>query len=152
MHCAGASRLMRARVPVRWGRAFPALVPGPTGLRLRKRTGYAYSSASVAPTSPVGRLCSREGQALALAAYPYQPLQHPSLAMNKYPPGNYISDAMRTLPPPGPDLPLQTVEIDAGHLWGRYQVTFLPKLNPRRGMRTWFWVMESGERIDSPSP
>jgi hypothetical protein len=68
--------------------------------------------------------------------------------MNQYPPGNYISDAMQTLPPAAPELPLQTVEIDAGPLWGRYRVTFRAKANPRRGMRSWFWVMNTGERLD----
>jgi hypothetical protein len=68
--------------------------------------------------------------------------------LNQYPPGRFVAAAMNTLPVPGPGSELQTVEIDAGKLWGRYRVTFVAKLNPRHGMRTWFWTMESGERLD----
>ena len=53
---------------------------------------------------------------------------------------------------PGPDSELQTAEIDAGKLWGRYRVTFVAKLNPRRGMRTWIWATESGECLDGNLP
>ena len=69
--------------------------------------------------------------------------------MNQFPPGHYIATAMNRLPPPGPDLPPQTVEIDAGPRWGRYRVTFAVKRNPRQGMRDWFWVMDTGTRLDA---
>ena len=68
--------------------------------------------------------------------------------MNQYPPGDFIGTAVKTLPEPGPDVPLQTVEINAGSLWGRYCVTFVAKRNPRQGMRSWFWTMHGGERIE----
>ncbi len=69
--------------------------------------------------------------------------------MNQYPPGHFIAAAMKTLPPAGPDLPAQTVEIDAKPLWGLYRVTFVSRQNPRQGMRSWFWTMETGERLKS---
>ena len=54
--------------------------------------------------------------------------------MNQYPPGDFIGVAIKTLPAPSPDVPLQTVEINAGSLWGRYRVTFIATY--RRG-----WVV-----------
>lgn len=71
--------------------------------------------------------------------------------MNEYPPSEYIAIAMRGLPAPGPDAPPYTVGIDAGKLWGHYQVTFVAKQNPRKGMRTWFWSMESGKQVSLPT-
>ena len=53
--------------------------------------------------------------------------------MNEFPPGYFISDAMKGLPAAGPDVPPQTVEIDARPGWGRYRVTFVAKRNPRHG-------------------
>jgi len=41
---------------------------------------------------------------------------------DQYPPGEYISRAKKSLPAPGPDLPPQTVEIDAGALWGVFRL------------------------------
>jgi hypothetical protein len=70
--------------------------------------------------------------------------------MNEFPPGSFISMAIKTLPPAGPDLPPQTVEIDARPGWGLYRVTFVVSQNPRQGMRSWFWVMDKGERISVP--
>jgi len=67
--------------------------------------------------------------------------------MNQFPPGNYLSKAMQSLPAAGPDSQPQTVEIDARPGWGLYRVTFIAKQNPRQGMRSWFWTMESGERL-----
>ena len=68
--------------------------------------------------------------------------------MNQFPPGDFIGKAMKGLPPAGPGLPPQTVEIDARPRWGLYRVTFVAMQNPRQGMRSWFWVMGTGERID----
>lgn len=67
--------------------------------------------------------------------------------MNEFPPGEFVSLAMRGLPQAGPDATPQTVEIDAGKLWGRYRITFVASMNPRRGMRRWFWVMSEGKRL-----
>lgn len=67
--------------------------------------------------------------------------------MEQYPPGFFISKAIRTLPAAEPDLPPQTVEIDARPGWGVYRVTFVVRQNPRQGMRHWFWVMDKGERL-----
>ena len=67
--------------------------------------------------------------------------------MNQYPPGEYVSLAMKGLPGPRPDSVLQRVEIDAGR-WGRYRITFIAVQNPRRGMRNWFWTMHAGERLE----
>jgi hypothetical protein len=51
-------------------------------------------------------------------------------------------------PAPGPDVPPQTVVVDAAKLWGRYLITFVAKPNPRQGMRNfWFWTMAKGERL-----
>lgn len=58
--------------------------------------------------------------------------------MNEYPPGYFISMAIRTLPAAAPDLPPHTVEIDARPGRGTYRVTFVPRQNPRQGMRSWF--------------
>lgn len=68
--------------------------------------------------------------------------------VNQFPPGDYIGAAMNKLPAARPDLAPQTVEIDAGPLWGRYRVTFVVKRNPRQGMRSWYWTMETGERLE----
>ena len=68
--------------------------------------------------------------------------------MEAFPPGYYIATAMKKLAAAGPGMPPQAVEIDAGTLWGRYTVTFVAQRNPRQGMRSWFWVMESGRRMD----
>ncbi len=71
--------------------------------------------------------------------------------MNQYPPGDYIGTTMGKLPPPGPDLPPQTVVIDAGRLWGRYRVVFIARRNPRQRMGDLcFWALSSGERIKLP--
>jgi hypothetical protein len=70
--------------------------------------------------------------------------------MNEFPPGSFIAKAMKTLPPAGPDVAPQTVEIDARPGWGLYRVTFIARRNPRQGMRNWFWVMDTGERIPPP--
>jgi hypothetical protein len=67
--------------------------------------------------------------------------------MDQYPPGFYVSNAMKGLPAPGPESVLQTVEIDADR-WGRYLITFIAVRNPRRGMRRWFWTMHVGERVE----
>jgi len=67
--------------------------------------------------------------------------------MNEFPPGNYISKAMKGLPEAGPDVPPQTLEIDARPGWGLYRVTFIAMRNPRQGMRSWFWTLETGERL-----
>jgi len=45
---------------------------------------------------------------------------------------------MSGLPEPEPDVAPQTVEIDAGKLWGHYRVTFVVSMNPRPRMRRWF--------------
>ena len=74
------------------------------------------------------------------------PSSHP-LAMNEFPPGYFIANAMKGLPAAGPDVPPQTVEI-AAMPWGMYRVTFIVRKNSRRGMLSWFWVMDSGERLD----
>ena len=55
--------------------------------------------------------------------------------MNGYPPGNHVGLAVNKLPAPGPDLPPQTVLVDAGPLWGTYRITFVAKRNLRQGMR-----------------
>ncbi len=68
--------------------------------------------------------------------------------MNQYPPGFYVSQAMKELPSPGPDSALRTVEIDARPGWGLYRITFIAVQNPRRGMRHWFWTMHAGVRIE----
>ena len=68
--------------------------------------------------------------------------------MNEFPPGAYIAGAIQGLPPPGPDLPPQTVTIDARPLWGAFRVTFVVRRNPRRRMDNWFWTMETGERLE----
>ncbi len=67
--------------------------------------------------------------------------------MDQYPPGYYVSEAMKGLPPPGPDSVLQTVEIHAPR-WGQYRITFIAVQNPRQGMRRWFWTMHAGERLE----
>ena len=55
--------------------------------------------------------------------------------MEHFPPGEYVSLAMRGLPAPGPDSVLQTVEIDALR-WGRYRITFIAVQNPGEGCGT----------------
>ena len=71
--------------------------------------------------------------------------------MNEFPPGYFIATAMNKLPAAGPEMPARTVEIDAGPMWGWYRVTFVVQRNPRQGMRSWFWVMETGVRLPLPA-
>ena len=69
-----------------------------------------------------------------------------SQSKHRYPPSNYLSAAVKTLPRPGPGVSPQTVEIDAGRS-GRYGVTFVVRPNVRKGTPAWFWGMQSSERI-----
>ena len=66
---------------------------------------------------------------------------------NRFPPSNYLSAAIKALPRARPDVPPQTVEIDAGRIHGRYSVTFVVRPNPRQGTPAWFWGVKSSERI-----
>lgn len=67
-------------------------------------------------------------------------------ARSEFPPGAFISRAKANFPPAGPDQASRTVEIDA-RPWGLYRVTFKVMQNPRKGMRTWFWGLDVGERV-----
>jgi hypothetical protein len=67
---------------------------------------------------------------------------------DQYPPTNYLAAAIKDLPTPDLNIPPQTVEIDAGSL-GRYRVTFVVRQNAELPMPTWFWGIESGQRIGS---
>ena len=70
---------------------------------------------------------------------------------NRFPPGEFISHALDHLPAPGPGAPPQTVDIDGGHLWGRFRVTFVVRRNPRAGIASWYWAMERGEQTGLPA-
>jgi len=65
---------------------------------------------------------------------------------DQFPTTNHLSAAIKKLPPPGPDIVPQTVEIDAGAM-GRYRVTFVARQNTGLRTSTWFWGVESGERV-----
>ena len=71
--------------------------------------------------------------------------QNPS-PKDQLPTTNYIAAAIKKLPTPGPTISPQTVQIDAGSA-GRYRVTFVVRQNTARRTPTWFWGVESGERI-----
>ena len=66
---------------------------------------------------------------------------------NQFPPTNLLAAAIKNLPTPGPNVSRQEVVIDAGPVAGRYRVMFIPRLNPDLQTPTWFWGVESGERI-----
>lgn len=66
--------------------------------------------------------------------------------MDQYPPGFYVSEGKKGLPPPGPDSVIRTVEVNAGP-WGWYRITYVAAQNPRQGMRRWFWTRHTGERL-----
>jgi len=65
---------------------------------------------------------------------------------NHYPPTNCLAAAIRDLPKAGPGVPPQKVEIDAGRN-GRYSVTFVVRQNAELETPTWFWGVESSERM-----
>ena len=67
---------------------------------------------------------------------------------DQYPPSNYLAAAIKGLPTPDASITPQTVEIDAGAL-GSYRVTFVVRKNAEQPTPTWFWGIESGERIGS---
>ena len=64
-------------------------------------------------------------------------------------PGQYVVEAIGSLPPCGPNVGAQQVEIDAG-LFGRFRVTYRPYQHPRPAWQSgWFWIAEAAERLDS---
>lgn len=65
---------------------------------------------------------------------------------DRYPPTNCLAAAIKRLPHAGPDVPPQTIDIDAG-LLGRYSVIFVVRQNPDHVPPTWFWGVESSERV-----
>ena len=65
---------------------------------------------------------------------------------DQFPTSNYLAAAIKNLLLAGPNVPPQTIEIDAGAM-GRYRVTFVARQNPSRSTPAWFWGVESGERI-----
>ena len=68
---------------------------------------------------------------------------------DQYPPTNALAAAIRNLPKAGPGVRPQKVLIDIGAA-GRYQVTFVVRQNPDLSAPSWFWGVESSERIASP--
>jgi len=67
---------------------------------------------------------------------------------DQFPTTDYLSAAIKKLPHANSSIPPQTVEIDAGAM-GRYRVTFVARQNTARRTSTWFWGVESGERIQA---
>lgn len=67
--------------------------------------------------------------------------------VDRFPPTNCLAAAIKHLPHPGADVAPQQVEIDAGPIFGRYRVTFVPRENTELSRPTWFWGVECSERI-----
>ena len=67
----------------------------------------------------------------------------------QYPSTKDLAAAIKSLPTPGADVPVQRVRIDAGSD-GHYIVTFVSRQNPE--MPSWFWGIESSERINAWAP
>lgn len=65
---------------------------------------------------------------------------------HRYPPINCLAAAIKRLPPAGPDVPTQIVDINAGPAFGRYSVTFVVRRNLQHAPPRWFWGVESSER------
>ena len=65
---------------------------------------------------------------------------------DQFPKSNYLAAAIKDLLPAGPNIPPQTIEIDAGAM-GRYRVTFVARQNPGQRRSAWFWGVDRGERI-----
>jgi hypothetical protein len=67
--------------------------------------------------------------------------------IDRYPPTNALAAAIKHLPQPGPDVPPQAIEIDAGPGFGRYTVTFVVRLNGDRELPIGYWGVLSSERV-----
>jgi hypothetical protein len=63
-------------------------------------------------------------------------------------PGRYIVEAMDRLPPSGPKLAAEQLEIDVP-LWGRFRITFKSIRQRRGGLPPrWVWVAAKAESLD----
>jgi hypothetical protein len=94
--------------------------------------------------------------ALSIARDEADPRSEPGSDTEAFLPIHYVAAAIRGLPEPTPDAPPQVVEIQAGPTtaWphqGRYRLTFVVNRSAFTGTATWYWVMESSERLDAPS-
>ena len=67
--------------------------------------------------------------------------------IDRFPPTNCLAAAIRRLPHPDADVRPQEVDIDAGPIFGRYRVTFVVRENSEHSPPSWFWGVESSERI-----
>jgi hypothetical protein len=67
--------------------------------------------------------------------------------IDRFPPTNSLAAAIKHLPHPGPDVAPRCVEIDAGPIFGRYRVKFVVRENSEHSPTSWFWGVESSERI-----
>lgn len=66
---------------------------------------------------------------------------------DQYPTTRDLAAAIKKLPDPNANVSPQTVEIVAGPATHRYRVTFVARQNPALSTPTWFWGVESSERI-----
>jgi hypothetical protein len=74
--------------------------------------------------------------------------------LNIFPRGQYpttkdLAAAIKDLPTPAEDVAPQQVDIDAGLGDGRYNVTFVTRLNATLSKPTWFWGVKSSEPAGS---
>lgn len=67
---------------------------------------------------------------------------------DRYPTTRDLAAAIKKLPDPDATVPPQEVEIVAGPAAHRYIVTFVARRNPALSTPTWFWGVQSSERID----
>lgn len=93
--------------------------------------------------------------ALAIARDEADPRSDPGSYTEAFLPTQYVAAAIRRLPEPRPDASPQTVEIEPGPTaaWPhqrRYRLTFVVNRSAFTGTPTWYWVMESSERLDLP--
>jgi hypothetical protein len=66
---------------------------------------------------------------------------------DRYPPTNALAAAIKRLPPPGPDVLPERIEINAGPGLGLYRVLFIVRQNRCLTRLAWFWGVESGEKL-----
>jgi hypothetical protein len=64
-----------------------------------------------------------------------------------FPPTNALAAAIKRLPPPGPDVHSERIDVNAGPGLGLYRVMFIVRQNPSLTHLAWFWGVESSEKL-----
>ena len=67
-------------------------------------------------------------------------------------PADYLPEIIKRLPPPLPDAPARQLIVSAWPLSGQCRVTLAVRRNALPDVHTWYWAIESLDRIDASSP